>query len=62
MMKPEEQIMFAGRDWQLVKAYLLDQRDKKISMLCGNLDHDSSNRVRGALQQIQALLAIEPAA
>lgn len=61
-MKPEEAIMFNGRDWQLLKAFLLAQRDSKLSMLVGATDHDTSNKLRGALGMIQTLLHLETAA
>lgn len=62
MMRPEEQIMFQGRDWQLIKAYLLAQREQKLGLLVGADSHDASNRYRGALSMIQTLLALETAA
>lgn len=62
MMQPEDQIMFQGRDWLLLKGYLNKQRDLKLQMLVSAVDHDSSNRIRGALGMIQALLALESAA
>lgn len=61
-LKPEEHIMFAGRDWVVIKAFLLEQRDTKIGMLVSAVDHDKSNQIRGALAMIQTLLALENAA
>lgn len=62
MIKPEEQIMFHGRDWALLKAYLVHQKELKLQMLVSATDHDKSNHIRGALGMIQALLALESAA
>lgn len=62
MIKPEEGIMFKGRDWELLKLYLAAEREKKVQMLVSATDHDTSNRIRGALGMIQALLALENAA
>jgi hypothetical protein len=62
MIKPEEHIMFGGRDWELIKAYLKEEQEQKIRMLVSATDHDTSNRIRGALSMIQALLSLETAA
>lgn len=62
MVKPEEHILFAGRDWVILKAWLLEQKELKINALVRAETHDASNEVRGALKFIQQVLALEPAA
>lgn len=62
MMQPELQITFKGRDWTLLKAYLEEQQKLKLQMLVSAVDHDSSNKIRGALGMIQTLLSLEKAA
>lgn len=63
MIDPSEHIMFAGRDWQVLKSWLLSQKENKIGMLTSpSTTHDVSNQLRGSLIMIQAILALESAA
>lgn len=62
MIKPEQYINFSGQDWTALKLYLEQAREKKIGLLIQADSHDKSNQVRGALQLIQELLALEKAA
>ncbi len=62
MDHPELMIAFQGRDWMLLKHYLQQQQATKISMLLSEESHDKSNKIRGSLQVIQQILALEDAA
>lgn len=62
MARPEEYIAFQGRDWQLLKTWLLEQKNNKVGLLIQADTHDKSNQIRGALAMIQQILALEEAA
>lgn len=62
MIKAEEYIMFAGRDWQIIKTWLTEQQEQKIGLLIAATNHDKSNEYRGALSMIRQVLALETAA
>lgn len=55
-------INFHGQDWAAIKQQLLSSREKKIGLLVSANDHDTSNRIRGAIAVINELLALEEAA
>lgn len=55
-------INFYGPEWAATKKWLLESKDKKIGLLVSATDHDTSNRIRGAIQLINELLALEEAA
>lgn len=62
MQKPEQFLNFHGQDWNIIKIYLQQAKEKKIGLLIQADDHDKSNQIRGALAMIQELLALETAA
>lgn len=62
MIQPEKYVAFGGRDWQVLKAWLLEQREQKIGLLVQSETHDKSNQIRGALAMIHQILALEEAA
>lgn len=55
-------INFYGADWAATKKWLLDSREKKIGLLVSATDHDTSNKIRGAISVINEILALEEAA
>lgn len=55
-------INFYGQEWAATKKWLLESKEKKIGLLVSATDHDTSNRIRGAIQVINELLALEEAA
>ena len=62
MIKPEEHLSFHGRDWQVIKAWLLEIKEQKIGLLIQADTHDKSNQIRGSLGLINQMLAFEKAA
>lgn len=62
MIRPEEHINFHGRDWAALKMWLEQVKEKKIGLLVIEESHDKSNKIRGSLQLITELLALEKAA
>jgi hypothetical protein len=61
-MNQELDINFHGRDWILMKAYLEKMQKDKIGLLIGADSQSQSDKIRGALQLISQLLALEAAA
>lgn len=55
-------INFNGQDWAAIRRWLLESKEKKIGLLVSATDHDTSNKIRGALTIISELLALEEAA
>lgn len=55
-------INWGGRDWILLRAYLEDMKQKKISLLIGATTQEQSDKLRGALSVIDVILAEEAAA
>lgn len=53
---------FRGPDWAALRAYLTEERDRKVSLLLGKADLDETNRLRGAINLIDQLLREEQAA
>lgn len=62
MIRAEEHIMFEGRDWQVLKAWLNEKYENKVGMLITSTNHDQSNEIRGALKMIKEILQLEHAA
>lgn len=56
---PLAHIQWEGATWKSLKLYLEDQRQKKIGLLIGAETHDRSNQIRGAIQVIDQLLALD---
>ena len=59
MIRPEEHITFAGRDWQLIKAWLEEVKEKKIGLLIQSDNEIKSNQIRGSLAMLAEILALE---
>ena len=57
--RPEEDINFAGKDWHLLKAHLHDKLEWLTSMLCGDISHDESNKIRGQILLAKTIIALE---
>lgn len=55
-------ISFHGGEWAAIRKWLLDSKEKKMGLLVSATDHDTSNRIRGAISMINELLALEEAA
>lgn len=55
-------INFHGGDWAAIKTWLLDSKQKKMGLLVSATDHDTSNKIRGAITMIDELLRLEEAA
>lgn len=49
-------VNFHGADWAKIKAYLLEQKDIAINVLCSDLDPVETNKQRGKLIFIQQML------
>ena len=62
MIKPTDYIDFNGPTWRGIKMWAEDKRNTKVSMLIGADTHDKSNQIRGAIQLLSELLALEQAA
>lgn len=62
MINAHEHIQFENRDWQVIKAWLLEKKERKIGLLIQAKDNDESNKIRGSLGFIQEILALETAA
>lgn len=56
-----EHIDFNGESWRAIKAWLEERKDQKVKLLIGAGTHDLSNQIRGSLQFISELLALENA-
>lgn len=61
-LRPEEDINFAGKDWYLIKGLLHEKLDMLTSMLCGDISHDESNKIRGQILFAKTLLGLEQSA
>lgn len=59
MIRPEEHITFAGRDWQVIKAYLLEVKEKKVGLLIQADNEIKSNQIRGSIAMLVEILALE---
>lgn len=62
MMKPETYLNYKGQEWTALKMWLEEQKRNKVGLLIGAANHDDSNKLRGALQFIDQILALEKAA
>jgi hypothetical protein len=58
-LRPEEDINFAGKDWHLLKAHLHEKLEWLTSMLCGDITHDESNKIRGQILLAKTIIALE---
>ena len=58
-LRPEEDINFAGKDWHLLKAHLHDKLEWLTAMLCGDISHDESNKIRGQILLAKTIIALE---
>lgn len=48
--------------WKIIKLWLEDKREVKVNLLISAETHDKSNQIRGSLQFINEILALEKAA
>lgn len=48
--------------WKAFKLWLNEKRETKTNLLIAESTHDQSNRIRGSLQFISEILALEQAA
>ena len=55
-------IEFNGPTWKALKMWMEDKKQTKIDLLIGAETHDKSNQIRGSLQFINEILALEKAA
>lgn len=60
--RPEDVINFTGHDWQAIKAFLMEKLDTSSSLLCSDLSHDESNKIRGTILLAKTILNFETAA
>lgn len=61
-LRLEEEINFAGKDWHLLKAHLHEKLETLTSMLCGDISHDESTKIRGQILFAKTLLGLEQSA
>lgn len=54
-------IDFNGPVWRVIKMFLEEKKKTKTDLLIQADSHDTSNKIRGALQMINELLALEKA-
>lgn len=54
-----QHIQFEGATWRALKHHLEVTKQNKIGLLVAESDHDKSNRIRGAIQVIDQLLALD---
>jgi hypothetical protein len=59
MIRPEDHITFAGRDWQLIKAWLEEVKENKIGLLIQSETEIKSNQIRGSIAMLNEILALE---
>lgn len=62
MLPIEESINFNGPEWAAVERWLLSSREKKIGLLLSADNHDASQKIRGAISQIDDMLRLKKAA
>ena len=55
-------VEFNSSTWKTIKGWLEEKKKTKTELLIGADTHDKSNQIRGALQFINELLALEQAA
>jgi hypothetical protein len=58
-MNPEDLINFKGQDWHTIRAILKTMLSTSIDMLCSELTHDESQRIRGRIITLKDILALE---
>lgn len=61
-MASSPNINFAGPEWESLKRWLLQAKERKTDLLLRAETWDDSNRVRGAIAMINEILAHEKAA
>lgn len=61
LSNPEESINFEGRDWSILREWLRYEIDSATYMLCGNITHDESNKLRGKILFAKTILDLEAA-
>lgn len=54
-----EHVQFEGATWRALKHHLEVKRNNKVGMLVASTDHDESNRIRGAINMLDELLALD---
>lgn len=52
-------IQFEGATWRAFKSHLEKMKENKIRLLVSEDSHDKSNRIRGAIEVIDQLLALD---
>lgn len=52
-------INFSAAEWQAIKRWLQEQKEREIEKLIGAKDHDKSNEHRGAIRKLDQLLNAE---
>lgn len=53
---------FNGPTWKTIKGWLEEKKKTKTDLLIAAESHDTSNKIRGSLQFINEILALEKAA
>jgi len=53
---------FNGPTWKTIKGWLEEKKTIKTDLLIAEPTHDKSNQIRGSLQFINEILALEKAA
>lgn len=56
---PTHLINFKGPDWAVIKAWAEKEQKKCLARIVGPQTHDETNTIRGRLQQLGMLLALE---
>ncbi len=54
-----EHIQFEGATWKALKHHLELMKQNKIRLLVSEETHDKSNRIRGAIEVLDSLLAMD---
>lgn len=62
MTNYSEVIDFNGPTWRAIKAWAEEKQAVKLKLLIGADSHDKSNQLRGSLQNLSELLALDKAA
>lgn len=57
-----KQFNFNTRDWELLEAWLRQERENKVGILIGAATEKDADKVRGAIQYIDSLLGLKRAA
>jgi ABC-type molybdate transport system ATPase subunit len=54
-----QHIQFEGATWRAIKHHLEEVRANKVRLLVSSETHDESNRIRGAIQVLDQLIAMD---